>query len=331
MSTLLDSLGSMINADSIGSIGKALGADSAAVTKGLGAIGPLLLGSVARTASSPAGAESLLKMLPQDGGGLLSSLGSLFGSAWGGSAAGAGGALSSLLGPGFNSIAASLSKVLGFNVAPLIAAVAPAFLGVVAKAVKAQNLDASGLASLLAKEQSAFVENPANKEALALVASATDAGNQASALIASYGADWAKVASGPAAALFAVASADPSGPIGTIKEASAAGEKLREVTKGAAPTSLLAAAFAGGLTPDMLGQLKSVAPTKDTLIDVIKAGAAAVDARSPAEAQAYKDTVLAVAQAAAEASKEGGFLGIGGTLVSKEEQSALDRIKAALG
>jgi len=37
-----------------------------------------------------------------------------------------------------------------------------------------------------------------------------------------------------------------------------------------------------------------------------------------------------VARAAAEASKEGGFLGIGGTLVSKEEQSALDAIEAAL-
>ena len=34
--------------------------------------------------------------------------------------------------------------------------------------------------------------------------------------------------------------------------------------------------------------------------------------------------------AAAEASKDGGFLRIGGTLVSSHEQSALDSIKAAL-
>jgi hypothetical protein len=35
-------------------------------------------------------------------------------------------------------------------------------------------------------------------------------------------------------------------------------------------------------------------------------------------------------QAAAESSRDGGFLGIGGTLVSSDEQSALDAIKAAL-
>ena len=52
--------------------------------------------------------------------------------------------------------------------------------------------------------------------------------------------------------------------------------------------------------------------------------------KSPAEAAAYKATILAVAKAAAEASKEGGFLGIGGTLVSKDEQAALDQLGAAL-
>jgi hypothetical protein len=33
----------------------------------------------------------------------------------------------------------------------------------------------------------------------------------------------------------------------------------------------------------------------------------------------------------AEASKEGGFLGIGGTRVSAQEQQALDEIRAAVG
>ena len=63
---------------------------------------------------------------------------------------------------------------------------------------------------------------------------------------------------------------------------------------------------------------------------MIKAGTAAVAAKSPAEARAYRDTILAVATAAAEAAKEGGFLGIGGTLVSEDEQTALNTIKAAL-
>ena len=82
---------------------------------------------------------------------------------------------------------------------------------------------------------------------------------------------------------------------------------------------------------DMASQVKLLAPGKDKLLDIVKAGAAAVAAKSPGELQAYKSTILSVAQASAEASKEGGFLGIGGTLVSKEEQAAIDAIKAALG
>jgi hypothetical protein len=81
----------------------------------------------------------------------------------------------------------------------------------------------------------------------------------------------------------------------------------------------------------MMRQLKAAAPTKDKLIDVVEAGVAAVAAKSPGEAQVYKDTLLlAVAKAAAEASKEGGFLGIGGALVSEREQTALNALKAAL-
>ena len=40
--------------------------------------------------------------------------------------------------------------------------------------------------------------------------------------------------------------------------------------------------------------------------------------------------IMNVAQRSAEAAKEGGFLGIGGTLVSKQEQQALSEIGAAL-
>jgi hypothetical protein len=52
-----------------------------------------------------------------------------------------------------------------------------------------------------------------------------------------------------------------------------------------------------------------------------------VAANSPAEGAAYKDAILKTAQVTAEATKDGGFLGIGGTLVSADEQVALDAIK----
>jgi hypothetical protein len=51
---------------------------------------------------------------------------------------------------------------------------------------------------------------------------------------------------------------------------------------------------------------------------------------APADVDAYKGFVLAVAQTAAEANREGGFAGVGGEEVSEREQAALDEITAIL-
>ncbi len=48
------------------------------------------------------------------------------------------------------------------------------------------------------------------------------------------------------------------------------------------------------------------------------------------EFEAYKQFVLTVAEAAAEAHREGGFLKFGGKQVSEGEQAALDEISATL-
>ena len=52
---------------------------------------------------------------------------------------------------------------------------------------------------------------------------------------------------------------------------------------------------------------------------------------SPEELEAYKLFVVGVAESAAKAHKEGGFIGIGGKEVSESEQAALDEIRAVLG
>ena len=58
---------------------------------------------------------------------------------------------------------------------------------------------------------------------------------------------------------------------------------------------------------------------------------ALVDAKAaPQEAAAYKRFVLTVAEAAANANREGGFIGIGGKPVSADEQAALDDIRRTL-
>jgi hypothetical protein len=51
---------------------------------------------------------------------------------------------------------------------------------------------------------------------------------------------------------------------------------------------------------------------------------------TPEELDQYKRFVMEVADAAAKAHKEGGFIGIGGKPISPEEQAALDEIQAIL-
>jgi len=51
---------------------------------------------------------------------------------------------------------------------------------------------------------------------------------------------------------------------------------------------------------------------------------------TPDEVKAYKQMILNVAEKAANASKEGGFLGFGGVQVSNAEQSFLNEVKDAL-
>lgn len=52
---------------------------------------------------------------------------------------------------------------------------------------------------------------------------------------------------------------------------------------------------------------------------------------TPEEREAYKSFVVTLAETVANAHKEGGFMGVGGTQVSEDEQKALDEIAATLG
>jgi hypothetical protein len=329
MASILESIASQFGPDVVGKLGSALGTDAGTVNKGVGALGPLLLNGMSSMAGTSAGADQLMKALPQGGGSLLSGLlSSVF--SGGGAAAPGGGLLSSLLGPGINAVSASVSRALGFNVAPLLSLAAPAALGAVAKMVKDKGLSAANIGPALAAERQAFFDNPANAESAALVRGALAAGDKAATQIHGYGAEWSRVQASPAAALMLVATSDLSGPVGSIKEVQAATKALADAARKADPASVIGAAFGSGIDTEMMRQVRELAPSKDKLIEIVRAGAASVARKDPAQAAAYKSAILAVAQAAAEASKEGGFLGIGGTLVSKDEQAALDQLKSVL-
>ena len=332
MASLFESLSSAINPEIVSALGKALGADTSAINQGLAAAAPLLMGSMTKMASTPSGAESLLKLLPQDSGGLLGGFGSLtslISNLFSGGPTG-NSLLSSLMGPGLNAIGGSLTKALGFNVMPLLGMAAPALMGLISKSVQMDKLDPNGLAELLKRETGQFTANPANAATMKLVNEAMAAGDKAAAVIGAYGADWNKVAVAPVAALLAVSSSDLDGPFDTMKEVKAAQAALLAATQAAPAGSVLAAAFGGGLTESALKSVREMAKDRDALTRLIADATAAVKQRSPGDLEAFKATIRSIGKATAEAAKEGGFLGIGGTLVSDDEKAALARIEAAM-
>jgi hypothetical protein len=146
--------------------------------------------------------------------------------------------------------------------------------------------------------------------------------------------EWKAIASAPVAAGLFITLADTSGPIGIAKEAMAVGRAITDAAQGQAPEIVKAIATSmkdSGRpeTPD-LPKMASREQSRMALTSTIRNAVDAVERHSPGEAQAYKTWLTTVAQKVAEASKEGGFLGMGGTLVSQKEKEALDELSQVL-
>jgi hypothetical protein len=145
--------------------------------------------------------------------------------------------------------------------------------------------------------------------------------------------EWKAISSAPMLAGLLVSVSDLSGPVGMVKEAMAV---VKSVTESAGNTSneLIRAVAegvkAGSGAPDTSELRSTPANARAILIERCKQAAALVGQKSPTEAEEYKRWLVSLARKAAEASKGGGFLGIG-TLVSDAENAALRDIAAALG
>ncbi len=153
---------------------------------------------------------------------------------------------------------------------------------------------------------------------------------------ADYSTDqWKAIADAPLAAGMLISLADMSGPIGMAKEAMAVGKAIIDSARGDAPdvVKALAASLKDGggrpTVPDVWSGDR--ATTTEALLDAINLAVAAVAQQSPGEVQAYKTWLVSVATKVAEASREGGFLGFGGTQVSSGEQEGLEHLRRALG
>lgn len=153
--------------------------------------------------------------------------------------------------------------------------------------------------------------------------------------------EWARVVASPMLASMAITAADPSGLWGLLREAFSGGQSLlaAKQSEGANP---LARAVADDITtPEVrtaardrmqtLVKGAQVQEIKTRAVQELRAVAALVDSKAPADAPGFKSWLREVAQRAAEAGKEGGFLGFGGVAVSDAEKATLAEISQALG
>jgi hypothetical protein len=146
--------------------------------------------------------------------------------------------------------------------------------------------------------------------------------------------EWKLVSSAPMMAGLIVSMSDMSGPIGIAKEALAVVKAVNDTTTGTSNELIKTVAAeikAQGGKPDIAELRTDPSKARAILIDRCTQAAALVGKKSPGEADSYKQWLLSLAQKTAEASKEGGFLGLGGIPVSQAENSAVGDLASALG
>lgn len=146
--------------------------------------------------------------------------------------------------------------------------------------------------------------------------------------------EWQTVGAAPILTSMYISMADPSGPIGLMKEMYAAAASVVETAKEGDAIQVIkdlaadmqARTFKPEL-PRFSSKEEALAYAKDELGKAI----ALVEAKAPADGPAYRSWLYDTAKRAAEAGKEGGFLGFGGTAVSDAERAALADLAGVLG
>lgn len=84
--------------------------------------------------------------------------------------------------------------------------------------------------------------------------------------------------------------------------------------------------FQSGLQPGM-----SREAYERTALEVVRAATATVATRAPGDLETFRSFLLELAEVAANAHREGGFMGMGGVQVTAAEEAAIERVKRAAG
>ncbi len=153
MDIVADLMKQVATGDNLSMISKSVGGDGKAVQSALGMGIPLLLGSMATTASKPGGADMMTKMLAQTGGSNpMDNLGGFLGNP---AAAGGSGMVSTLLGSQMGGIQNTISQKTGLPpavVGKVLEIAAPMVMGYVGKMVGQQKMDTKSLTGLLGEQ-----------------------------------------------------------------------------------------------------------------------------------------------------------------------------------
>ena len=147
--------------------------------------------------------------------------------------------------------------------------------------------------------------------------------------------EWSRIVRAPFVAGMAISLADPGGPIEAAKESMA---MIRSATNPPSHEQLLTevALDLQAQTQARQNPLKGYKPTGTTapgeqVLTELREVHGIVAARAtPEETAAFGQWLIATAQAAADAAKEGGFLGFGAEQVSEREKAMLDQVRAAV-
>ena len=152
--------------------------------------------------------------------------------------------------------------------------------------------------------------------------------------------EWSRVLASPMVASTAVTAAEPSGLWGLLQEGMAGGWAFAQADQNPNTNPLIKAVVDDFRNDDARtvarGRVQATfagepADLIRRAVDELRSVANLLDTKAPEDAGAFKDWLQEIAQKAAEAAIEGGFLGLGGVAVSDAEKATLAEISAALG
>jgi hypothetical protein len=147
--------------------------------------------------------------------------------------------------------------------------------------------------------------------------------------------EWTRLKRAPFVAGMAISLADPGGPIELVKETAAAVKAVREAVGSGGLVGEVADEVVAE-TRNRQNPLQDFKPAKGALAgqeildELAEVNRVVSDKAAPEDADAYREWLRQAADEAANAAKEGGFLGFHAQRVSEGEQRMLDRLGEVL-